>query len=196
MPRGVFVPTAATERLLAAGIAAAANFRNPVLVDVGTGCGAVALAAARDLPHAVVYATEISDVALRAARRNRTTLSVRNVRFVRGSLLSALPRRLRGGVNVIVANVPYVPPRLTDAFAAICPIDTAIGVGSDGLGLVRDLASAARDFLVPGGSVVLPLAGFQWSGFADELVALGYGTPTFAPSDGEGPVAGTATLGS
>ena len=190
VPRGVFVPSAPTERVLEAALAAAAPWPRPTMIDVGTGCGAVALAAAHALPSATVYATDISDDALQAARRNRVRLGLRNVRFARGSLLAPLPRRLRGHVSVIAANVPYVPPRLGDAFARVFPAGSAVGVGADGLGLVRDLASAARGFLAPGGSLVLQLADFQWTSFGGWLTALGYREPELLARSGRGPVAG------
>ena len=190
VPRGVFVPSLSTERVLAAAAAAAAGWSHPVLIDVGTGCGAVALAAAHALPSATVYATDISDVALHAARRNRVRLGLRNVRFVRGSLLAPIPRRLRGQVSVIAANVPYVPPRLGDSMATMFPAGSAVGVGADGLGLVRDLAATARHFLAPGGSLVLQLADFQWPALHSWLTTLGYQEPTLSVREDHGPVAG------
>ena len=71
VPRGVFVPSPLTERVLEAALGAAAQWPDPLLIDVGTGCGAVALAAARKLPTATIYATDISEIALRSARENR-----------------------------------------------------------------------------------------------------------------------------
>jgi methylase of polypeptide subunit release factors len=189
VPRGVFVPSALTERVLALAVGVAAKFSEPVLVDVGTGCGALALAAAHALPAATLYATDIAEIALRSARRNRARLGMRNVRFLQGSLLAPLSRRLRGNVAVIAANVPYVPPRLSDAFAGSFPVNSAIGVGEDGLGLVRDVAGAARDFLVPGGALVLQLADFQWDNFSRELDALGYRDPEVSERGARGPIA-------
>jgi release factor glutamine methyltransferase len=190
VPRGVFVPSATTERVFEAAVAAAEPWAHPLLIDVGTGCGAMALAAAHALPAATVYATDIVDAALQAARRNRIRLGLRNVRFARGSLLAPIPRRLRGQVSVIAANVPYVPPILADSLAGMFPAGSAIGVGADGLGLVRDLASTARHFLAPGGSLVLQLADFQWPTFRIALAALGYEAPELSVRSDPGPVAG------
>ena len=190
VPRGVFVPTDSTERLLEAGLEAAAQWREPTIVDVGTGCGAVALAAARALPAAMVFATDISKPALHAARKNRTRLGLGNVRFAQGSLLRPLPRRLHGRVAVIFANVPYVPPHMSNALASAFPVGTAIGLGPDGLGLVRELADAARAFLAPGGSLVLQLADFQWPVISEELTRLGYSAPGLSTRVHPGPVAG------
>jgi release factor glutamine methyltransferase len=190
VPIGVFVPTSATEHTRSVAVEAASHWRRPVVVDVGTGCGAVALSIAHARRSSTVYGTDISDVAVRAARRNRTRLSLKNVRFLRGSLLSPLPKRLAGSVNVIVANAPYVPPQMSEAFAGSFPEGTAIGLGPDGLDLIREIARTARGFLVAGGSLVLQLADFQWPVFSKELTALGYSKPRLSPSR-TGPVAGT-----
>ncbi len=190
VPIGVFVPTSATEHTRSVAVEAASQWRRPVVVDVGTGCGAVALSIAHARRSSTVYGTDISDVAVRAARRNRTRLSLKNVRFLRGSLLSPLPKRLAGSVNVIVANAPYVPPQMSEAFAGSFPEGTAIGLGPDGLDLIREIARTARGFLVAGGSLVLQLADFQWPVFSKELTALGYSKPRLSPSR-TGPVAGT-----
>jgi release factor glutamine methyltransferase len=190
VPRGVFVPAATTEQLLHAAIDAASAFTRPTIVDVGTGCGAVALAAANALPRASVIATDVSNLALRAARANRTRLRLRNVRFVYGSLLTPLPRRLKRKVSVVVANVPYVPPPLADAVERAFPQGSAIGRGKDGLDLVRELAEEARTFLMPSGSLVLQLADFQWVGFSAKLVSLGYGAPELQHQAIGAPVAG------
>ena len=194
VPRGVFMPTPSSEhtfevakKVLASATASAA--RRPVVVDVGTGAGAIALAIAWALPHASVYGTELSALALHAARRNRGRLRLRNVRFVSGSLLSPLPARLRGGVDLIVANVPYLPPDRPDISAAF-PEGTAVGLGSDGLGLVRKVLLGARGFLRGGGSLVLQLAEFQWPLLESEVAKLGYRAPGLAPREDGGAVTG------
>ncbi|MEX2281293.1 MAG: methyltransferase [Gemmatimonadota bacterium] len=188
--RGVFVPVAATEQVLQATLCATAGQRNPIIAEVGTGSGAVALAAAKAMPGATVFASDISRAALACARRNRARNGLRNVHFQHGSLLSSLPARLRGRVSVVVGNLPYLPPRLTAALASSFPPDTAIGIDEDGLGLPRQLAAAAREFLQPGGSLVLQLAGFQWPEFIPELTALGYDEPVLSSTASNAPVAG------
>jgi release factor glutamine methyltransferase len=95
-----------------------------------------------------------------------------------------------GKVAVVVANAPYVPPPLADGVERAFPEGSAIGRGKDGLDLVRELAATARKFLMPGGSLVLQLADFQWVGFDTELVALGYGGPELQHQAIDAPVAG------
>ena len=192
--RGVFPPFAGTERLLEAAreSATARAGDAPSIVDIGTGCGAVALALAAALPRASIIATDISELAIHCARRNRTRLALHNVSFRRGSLVAPLPRRLRGTVDVIVANIPYVPPRMRDQIGNAFPVGTALGTDEDGLGLVRTLATEARAFLAAGGSLVLQLASYQWVGFRAELEVLGYEVPALQLPSHVAPVIGRA----
>ncbi len=186
--RGVFMPGPSTERMLALVRGAAARHRRPIVVDLGTGCGAVALAVAARFPRAEVYGTELSPIALRCARSNRRRLGLRNVRMLGGSLLSPLPRRLLGRVTVIGANLPYVPRR--PAADELYPTGTAFGTDADGLGLIREAASAAREWLAPGGSLVLQLAAHQWPAFLPELEALGYSGAELPPPKARGAAVG------
>jgi release factor glutamine methyltransferase len=188
--RGVFPPNQATEQLLHQVIAAVKERRDPLIMEAGTGCGAIALACGAALPRARVFATDISAPALQCARQNRARNRVRNVRFLLGSLLARMPVRLRGQADVVVGNLPYLPPRLTRSAASAFPPDTAIGTDADGLGLPRLLANDARLWLRPGGSLVLQLSGFQWDDFAGELAALGYEAPSLSSTTLDVPVAG------
>jgi release factor glutamine methyltransferase len=172
--RGVFPPQPASEEMVRAALRVSAAGRNPILIDVGTGCGAIALALAAARPNAVIYASDVSSRALRCARRNRRRLKLR-VNFRTGSLLEPIPRSVRGRATVVVGNVPYVP-----SIAAIhddWPAGTAYGEDRDGLGLVRKLAAQAREVLCPGGSLIFQIAGDQWSSFAEQLTALSYQEP-------------------
>jgi len=187
--RGVFSPSPATERAVGLVLEVARSYANPLIIEVGTGCGAVALAVATALSQASVIATEISHAALECARRNRDRLRLRNVSLRRGSLLSPVPKRLRGQASVIVANLPYIPPRLRESAEGFFPDGTAIGLGEDGLELIRDVAKGARDFLQPGGSLVLQLAGFQWPPFTEELRRLGYEVPVIDIQHANAPLA-------
>ena len=188
--RGVFTPATMTQQLLDTVLRAVAGQQRPVIVDVGTGAGAVALAAAAALPDSLVFATEISAAALRCTRANRARLRLHNVRVLNGSLLTPLPGHLRGRVSVIAANVPYVPADRGSALVESLPPDTVIGPGADGLDLVRELASSAREFLATGGSLAMQLAGYQWSEFAVELRALGYDEPQLQNLTPRAPVVG------
>jgi release factor glutamine methyltransferase len=172
---GVFLPRGLSEQLVTGALEAVAEQRWPVMVDVGTGCGAVALAIAAAHGSAHVHAIDTSARALWWARANRPLSMLRRVRFHRGSLLTPLPRSLRGKVNVIAANVPYVPPALWGE-GWISRAGTVVGSGDDGLGLYRSLVRQARAFLEPGGVIVFQLGGDQWPTFRQELETIGFRT--------------------
>jgi release factor glutamine methyltransferase len=171
---GVFHPRAISERLVRLGIRLLENRSRPVLVDAGTGCGAVGLAVARTIPGAQVHATDISGRAVRCARRNRRRLGLANVRLHRGSLLEPLPPDVRGRVGVVLSNVPYVPVRGDQPEVEWAPRQTFEGSGPDGADLLRDLARQATEVLESGGWLVIQLADAQWDQLADEFAALGY----------------------
>ncbi len=130
------------------------------VVDVGTGNGAIAVAIAVSAPQARLVAVDISPEALTLARRNAGTHGVtRRIGFVRGSLLSML----RAPVDVIVANLPYVPTRL---YRKLPPElldhepEAALHAGACGTALIEALIGQAPTLLRPGG---LLLAEHQWN---------------------------------
>jgi release factor glutamine methyltransferase len=170
-PPGVFVPQPVSEPLVEAAERSLPD--GGLAVDVGTGCGAVALALARRRPDVEVLGLDLSRRAVRAARRNAKALGVARVRFHAGSLLDPLPGSLAGTVDVIVANLPYVPPGLW-GLEHRDPTGTILGSGDDGLALQRMLARQALRFLRPGGRLLLQLMAAQWPSFAPELETLGY----------------------
>ena len=170
---GVFLPVAVSEELVAAALERIAGRRAPVAIDVGTGCGAVALAVASARPDAEVHGVDVSAPALRWARRNARRLGARNVAFHRGSLVEPVPDGLRGRVDVLLTNVPYVPPAQRRASWGDMPGAIA-GEDADGLGLPRRLAAAARDLLAPGGWLVAQIALEQSDAFRAALASAGY----------------------
>lgn len=104
---GVFVPRPETEQLVEVGLELIQLVRAPVVVDVGTGTGAVALAVKRYRPDSRVLATDTSVDAVELARRNSARLAL-DVTVLGGDLLAPLPDELRGSVDLLVSNPPYV----------------------------------------------------------------------------------------
>ncbi|NUS56963.1 MAG: putative protein N(5)-glutamine methyltransferase [Streptomycetaceae bacterium] len=142
---GVFVPRRRTEFLVAR---AATSLRpGAVVVDLCCGTGAVG-AALRTLAAIDLYAADIDPAAVACARRNL------DVPVYQGDLLDALPADLRGRIDVLVANAPYVP---TGAVALMPPEArlhepmVALDGGADGLDYLRRLAATAPDWLAGGG---------------------------------------------
>jgi release factor glutamine methyltransferase len=157
---GVFVPRASSELLADEAIKALRRRRGQrVAVDVATGAGPVALAVACEVRGAEVWGVDISLEAARLGKDNARHLGLRNVHFRAGDLLDALPRRLRGEIDVFTIHPPYVLrgdlkelPREISAFE---PLQSLTDGSDDGLGLVRRLAAEAHAWLRPGGVLLV-----------------------------------------
>jgi release factor glutamine methyltransferase len=104
---GVFVPRPETEVLVETALEVLGDETRPVVVDVGTGTGAIALAVKRHRPGARVLATDVSEAAVSLARRNASRLGL-EVEVLRGDLLDPMPPALRGTLDLLVSNPPYV----------------------------------------------------------------------------------------
>jgi release factor glutamine methyltransferase len=158
----VLVPRQETEHLVDAVVDFSRSLGDPPLeiADVGTGSGAIAVAVARHLPAATVYATDASRTALEVADANRRRHGVADrVSLHEGDLLEAL----LGTVDVIVSNPPYIA---TAEFGTL-PADVlrepmaALDGGPDGLSVTRRLIRRAPSYLRPGGRLVVEIAPAQ-----------------------------------
>jgi release factor glutamine methyltransferase len=157
---GVFVPRASSELLADEAIKALRRRRGQrVAVDVATGAGPVALAVANEVRGAEVWGVDISVEAALLGKDNARHLGLGNAHFRAGDLLDALPRRLRGEIDVFTIHPPYVLrgdlkelPREIRAFE---PLQSLTDGSDDGLGLVRRLAAESHEWLRPGGVLLV-----------------------------------------
>lgn len=156
---GVFVPRRRTELLVREALAACRVRTAPVVVDLCCGSGAVAAALRAALPGAQVYAADVDPVAVACAR-----LNLPPDRVLEGDLYDALPRGLRGAVDVLAVNAPYVP---TGAIGTLPPEArdheprVALDGGADGLDVARRVAAGAPEWLVAGGALVVETSAEQ-----------------------------------
>jgi release factor glutamine methyltransferase len=153
---GVFVPRPETELLAGWGIEAAGMLGAPIVVDLCSGSGAIALSVASECPAAVVYGVEREEYALAWARRNadaRAAAGDRPVTLIRGDATDpAVLAELDGTVDVVLTNPPYVPDDAEVApEAAEHDPAAALWGGPDGLAVVRRLIARAALLLKPGG---------------------------------------------
>ncbi|ROS30677.1 putative protein N(5)-glutamine methyltransferase [Cellulomonas sp. PhB150] len=148
---GVFVPRRRSELLVRLGVDLLEERPTAVVVDLCCGTGALGAAIAARVPGADVHGADLDPAAVACARRNLA-------RVHEGDLFDALPHALRGRIDLVVVNAPYVP---TDAIALMPPEARdhehriALDGGSDGLDLHRRIAVEAADWLAPGGAVVI-----------------------------------------
>ena len=158
---GVFVPRVRSELLvrLAAGHAG----EHAVVVDLCCGSGALGLAVAHRRPGVTLHAADADPVAVACARDNlaarRSTGGV-----YEGDLFGALPPDLRGRVDVLLANVPYVATRhipLLPAEARDHEPRTALDGGEDGLAVFRRVVAGAPAWLAPGGMLLSEITAAQ-----------------------------------
>lgn len=152
---GALVPRPETELVAGAAIdAARLVVGHPALVvDLGTGTGAIALAVASEVPGAVVHAVDVDPAALVWAARNVAATGC-SVALHQSAAAEALPE-LDGTVDVVVSNPPYLPAGTT--IGAEVEHDPAVALwgGPDGLTVVREVVAAAERLLRPGGVLVL-----------------------------------------
>jgi release factor glutamine methyltransferase len=160
--RRVLVPRPETETLIDEAVAILKHQQrsgsaSPLVVDVGTGSGAIACTLALEAPFARVVACDLSADALTVAAQNRARLGLSGrLALVRGSLLSWL----RAPAELIVANLPYIPAaRIQTLMPEVAEWEPRLALdgGPDGLDLVRVLLANATRTMRSGGTILLEL---------------------------------------
>jgi release factor glutamine methyltransferase len=149
-PGKVFTPRPSTERLVDEALERIDGVPMRV-ADVGTGSGAVGIALAVNRPHVEVWATDTSPAAVELARENARLHGVEDrVHVLQGDLLEPIPHP----VELIVANLPYLPDEMHDPLYDGEPPDAVYAPG-DGLGPYRSLLDACRDGKLETGGTLL-----------------------------------------
>ena len=160
---GAFVPRPSSELTVDRAARRLRKRRKPVVVDVCTGAGPIALALGDEFPEADVWGTDILEEGLVQGRRNAKHLGISNVTLKKGDMYDGLPARLRGAVDVITGHVPYVPldeiEDLPSEVREFEPVDTlSDGAPGDGLHLMRKAVNEANEWLKPGGWLLLEVS--------------------------------------
>ena len=165
---GVFVPRPETEQLAGWALEQLRGLTVPLVVDLGSGSGALALSIAQEHPRARVVAVEGDPAAIEWTRHNAARRAAEGdtpIEVVAGNMTDpALLRELDGQVDVVVSNPPYVPDE------AVLPREVAdhdpplaLWGGPDGLDVVRGLLDTAARLLRPGGALGIEHADQQGS---------------------------------
>ena len=166
----VLIPRPETEHLIETILPLARPMKRPIIVDVGTGSGAIALALAKELPNAEIHATDISPAALEIAEANAARLQLefrtinghepeRRIHFHDTDLLRGIPTN---ALDFVVSNPPYVGESEEDTVQLeVRKFEprTAVFAGPTGLEVIENLVPAARAALKPGGYLVMEISG-------------------------------------
>lgn len=163
---GVFVPRPETEVVAGWAIDAVTACINqgvdePVVVDLCTGSGAIALSIKSEVPEARVHAVEVSDLAVAWAHRNRARLGL-DVEVVHGDAVTAFEELVE--VDVVVSNPPYIPTIAEPIDPEVRDHDPHValyGGSEDGLAIPRLVAARAAGLLRSGGVLVMEHADSQ-----------------------------------
>jgi release factor glutamine methyltransferase len=168
---GVFVPRRRTEVL----VEEAVGLSRPgaVVVDLCCGSGALGVAVATAVDRVELYAADVDPAAVACARANVARVGGQ---AYEGDLFEALPASVRGRVDLLLANVPYVP---SDAVALMPPearlheARVALDGGPDGLDVARRVIEAAPEWLAPGGSLLFETSEDQATSAVGAVAAAG-----------------------
>jgi release factor glutamine methyltransferase len=174
---GVFVPRPETEVVVQVVLDGLAGVDAPVVVDAATGSGAVALAIVDERPDAIVYGTDLSADAVGLASENADALGSA-VTFLEGDLLEPVPPELRGRVDAVACNPPYVAVEARDTLPADVRAEPELAVFGD-IGIYERLFAEAFAWLRGGGLIAVEIeegaaaavsGASKQAGFEDVLV--------------------------
>jgi len=164
--RNVLIPRPETELLVEQAIRLVKNHAISKIADIGTGCGAIAISLAMNLPEATIYASDVSAPALAVARYNcKKNGAVDRIVFLNGDMLEPLPEP----VDLIIANLPYVREAdLTAGGTLDFEPPLALNGGEDGLDSIRVICRQAGNKLRDNGFILLEIG----QGQAEAVTAL------------------------
>lgn len=154
---GVLIPRPDTEILVERALNLIKNTKNPKIVDIGCGSGAISITLAKERDDAIVFALDIEDIPLEVTKQNAILNGVEErVSIIRSNLLSALGEKYFNSIDLIVSNPPYIKEdeiqTLMEEVRDYEPI-TALSGGEDGLYFYREITLQSRKYLKSGGFI-------------------------------------------
>lgn len=162
---GVFVPRPETEMVVEAAIEAARGYGSrPLVVDLCSGSGAIALALAQEVPGTQVVAVELGEQPVQAITENAQRLGLQVQVLQADATAATTLADLDAAVDVVVANPPYIPPDAVPQEAEVRDHDPDLalyGGGPDGLDVPRGVLATATRLLHAGGRLVMEHAEVQ-----------------------------------
>ncbi|MBN2239546.1 MAG: peptide chain release factor N(5)-glutamine methyltransferase [Dehalococcoidales bacterium] len=166
----VLIPRPETELLVDTTIQAVNEFSYKTIADIGTGSGCIAVSLAVNLPAIKIYATDISSSALETACKNAELHDVSGrITFLEGNLLVPLPEK----IDIIVANLPYITQAdLPSVNTLDYEPESALHGGANGLVEIFNLISQSKEYLTPGGTLLLETGQGQGEAVCDYIMQI------------------------
>lgn len=157
---GVLIPRPETELLVDEALKELERLGGAhTILDIGAGTGAIGLSIAHEYEGAKVYSVDISDDALELTRENAEAYGLLDrVTIIKSNLFDALDD-LKGTLDMVVANPPYIPSRDMPRLQPEVQFEPALALdgGEDGLNFYRAIVLRAQDFIVPGGVLLFEI---------------------------------------
>ncbi|OGV28287.1 MAG: protein-(glutamine-N5) methyltransferase, release factor-specific [Legionellales bacterium RIFCSPHIGHO2_12_FULL_37_14] len=150
--RNTLIPRPETEILVERALLHIKDLKAPKILDLGTGCGAIAIAIAYERPDSAITAIDISKAALKVAQYNAEKLLKTAINFYQSAWFNNIPQAER--FNLIVANPPYIALREEHLNLSSEP-NRALYAGASGLVAIEKIIHAAKDYLLPGGLICI-----------------------------------------
>ena len=168
------IPRPETELLVETALTELTALTRPAIADLGTGSGAIALALASEQPSWQIFATDCSEAALDIARQNAKQLALKNITFLCGHWFQALPQGLT--FDMVVSNPPYIALAEWETYAEGLKNEPyqALVSGMDGLDAIREISRSAKDYLKPGGYLLVEHGFSQGEAVRSIFAADGY----------------------
>ena len=172
---GVFIPRPETEQLVELAKEKIQKIANPVIVDLCSGSGAIAISLSTELDSASVYAVELSKEAFEFLTRNFQKYGL-DAKALRNEDLTTALDELNGTVDMVVSNPPYIPDAAVPIDLEVKLHDPSIALygGEDGLDVIRQISTRALYLLRPGGHLVLEHANTQAPAIGELLLSEGW----------------------
>ena len=172
---GVFIPRPETEQLVDLAIEKIQKVSSPLIVDLCSGSGAIAIALSTELESSIVYAVELSSEAFKYLTRNFEKYGL-DTKTLRNENLTNALEELQGKVDLIVSNPPYIPDAAVPIDLEVKLHDPSIALygGEDGLEVIRQISNRALYLLGPGGQLVLEHANTQAPAIGELLLSEGW----------------------
>jgi release factor glutamine methyltransferase len=172
---GVFIPRPETEPLVDLAIQKIEAIQNPVIVDLCSGSGAIAISLNTEVAGSIVYSVELSKDAFSFLTRNYQRYGL-DPKALRNENLTTALEELEAGVDLIISNPPYIPDAAVPIDLEVKLHDPAIALygGQDGLDVIRLISARAWFLLRPGGHLVLEHAHTQAPAIGELLLTQGW----------------------